>query len=135
VSRHHVLLLLLFLLSLLLHTNTDKIANNNSPHEESVICCASADHQVTVWDLALEEDREFARQASDQGLAEDVLDENGRPIQFPPQLLFVHAGLRDPKEVHFHPQVTGLIGVTAAEGFDLFLCEPLDPRAQQPGKE
>ena len=111
--------------------HTDAITSIDwSPHDESVIACASADHQTTVWDLALEEDREFARQAADQGLAEDVLDENGKPIQFPPQLLFIHAGVRDPKELHFHPQVVGMIGVTGDSGFDVFVCEPLDPKAQ-----
>lgn len=43
----------------------------------------------------------------------------------PPQLLFIHAGLVDPKEVRFHPQVVGLVGVTAEDGMDLFICEPL----------
>jgi ribosome assembly protein RRB1 len=111
--------------------HTDSITSIEwSPHDESVIACASADHQTTVWDLALEEDREFARQGADQGLSEDVLDENGRPVHFPPQLLFIHAGVRDPKELHFHPQIVGMIGVTGDSGFDLFVCEPLDPKSQ-----
>ena len=111
--------------------HTDSITSIEwSPHDESVIACASADHQTTVWDLALEEDREYARQAADKGFAEDVLDENGRPIQFPPQLLFIHAGVRDPKELHFHPQAVGVIGVTGDSGIDVFLCEPLDPKSQ-----
>lgn len=112
--------------------HTDSITSIEwSPHDESVICCSSADHQTTVWDLALEEDREFALQAGqERGFSEDVLDEAGNPIQFPPQLLFVHAGVKDPKEVHFHPQITGLVGVTGSSGFDLFICEPLDPKSK-----
>ena len=111
--------------------HTDSITSIEwSPHDESVIACTSADHQTSIWDLALEEDREYARQASDKGFSEDVLDENGKPVQFPPQLLFIHAGVRDPKEIHFHPQITGFTGVTGESGFDIFLCEPLDPKSQ-----
>jgi len=95
-----------------------------SPHDESVLVCASEDHQVSIWDLALEEDREFARAG---GMAEDVVDASGRSVVFPPQLLFVHAGIADPKEARFHPQVVGLVGVTGEEGFDVFVCESLDP--------
>jgi ribosome assembly protein RRB1 len=102
-----------------------------SPHDESVLAACSADHQTTIWDMALEEDREFARQASGElGFSEDVLDEDGQRVHIPPQLLFVHSGVRDPKEVRFHPQVVGLVGVTGESGFDLFLCEPLDPKSQ-----
>jgi len=100
-----------------------------SPHDESVLVAASSDNQVTIWDLALEEDREFAKASSNGMLAEDVLDSNGRPVTIPPQLLFIHAGIQDPKEAHFHPQIVGLVGVTGEQGFDLFLCESLDPKS------
>jgi hypothetical protein len=46
------------------------------PTEESVIAVSGADHQTTLWDLAVEEDQEGARDASQP----DV----------PPQLLFIH---------------------------------------------
>ena len=51
--------------------------------------------QVTIWDLSVEEDEEVAAQrAADAAIA-----------HLPPQLLFVHQGQREVKELHFHPQV------------------------------
>lgn len=49
--------------------------------------------QVTVWDLSVEEDDEAAM----------AQEEGEEPL--PPQLLFVHQGQEDIKELHFHPQV------------------------------
>jgi hypothetical protein len=46
----------------------------------------------------------------------------------PPQLLFLHQGQSDPKEVRFHPQIPGMLGSTAADGFHVWLPEPLDPK-------
>ena len=74
-----------------------------------------ADNQLAVWDLALERDpeEEAALAPEDNALAPDNL---------PPQLLFVHSGQSDMKEMHWHPQITGLIASTAADGFNL--CKP-----------
>ncbi len=62
-------------------------------------------NQVTLWDLSVEKDTE-------EGV-EDDLDE------FPPQLLFYHHQ-KDVKEIHFHPQVPGLLICTGEEGISFF---------------
>ena len=50
--------------------------------------------------------------------------ESGKMIEgaedIPPQMLFCHQGQRDVKELHFHPQVPGLIISTASDGFNLW---------------
>merc|ERR1712071_51297 len=40
--------------------------------------------------------------------------------ELPPQLLFIHQGLQDVKEVHWHEKVPGLLIATSHTGFDVF---------------
>lgn len=77
-------------------------------HDESGLCVSSADDQVTIWDLSVEADPE-ERSAVAQ-----------LPAEFPPQLLFIHQGQKDIKEVHFHPQIPGVVISTAEDGFNVF---------------
>ncbi|XP_069783056.1 glutamate-rich WD repeat-containing protein 1 [Narcine bancroftii] len=76
------------------------------PQEGSVLAAAGADDLLTQWDLAVERDG--------SGEGEEGLG------QFPPQLLFIHQGQNDIKELHWHPQCPGLIVSTAHSGFDVF---------------
>jgi len=75
-----------------------------------VISVSSADNQVTVWDLSVEADEDAARKAN-------AVDEDST---FPPQLLFIHQGQYNVKEIHFHPQIPGVIVSTAEDGFNVF---------------
>jgi len=72
-----------------------------NPHDETQILVASADNQVTIWDLSLE---------ADEDEEEDV----------PPQLFFVHQGQQDVKEAHWHPQIPNVVVSTAYDGFNIF---------------
>ncbi|KAI0800700.1 glutamate-rich WD repeat containing [Fomes fomentarius] len=80
------------------------------PTEDSIFAASGADDQVTLWDLAVEQDDE------ETGLMDAT--EGGREV--PPQLLFVHQGQKDVKELHWHPQIPGAVISTAYDGFNVF---------------
>jgi ribosome assembly protein RRB1 len=70
------------------------------------------DNSVAVWDLALERDpEEEARLAAEY---------SGIKQEAPPQLLFLHAGQKEVKEVHWHTQIPGMLVSTAADSFNIF---------------
>lgn len=81
-----------------------------SPHESSTLAVAGADDQLTLWDLALEADPEA--EAAQAG-REDLRD-------IPPQLYFVHQGQKDVKELHWHPQLPGVLSSTASDSYHIF---------------
>ncbi|KAI0361006.1 glutamate-rich WD repeat-containing protein [Trametes cingulata] len=81
------------------------------PTEDSIFAASGADDQVTLWDLAVEQDDEETG-------AMEATPEGGREV--PPQLLFVHQGQKDVKEVHWHPQIPGMVISTALDGFNVF---------------
>lgn len=84
------------------------------PTDESMLAASGADNQLTVWDLSVEADDEAAAgMAGAAGGAGELKD-------LPPQLLFIHQGQTDIKELHFHPQIPGVIMSTAADGFNIF---------------
>lgn len=62
-----------------------------------------------MWDLAVEQDDDET--GTTMGLEEGDV---------PPQLLFVHQGQNDVKEVHWHPQMPGTVISTASDGFNIF---------------
>ena len=64
------------------------------PQEASRLTTTAADGQLCVWDLALERDPEEEMQMG-------VADNAEVPDDLPPQLLFVHGGQTDLKEVLF----------------------------------
>ncbi|KAF9651953.1 glutamate-rich WD repeat containing 1 [Thelephora ganbajun] len=80
------------------------------PTEDSIFAASGADDQVTLWDLAVEQDDD------------EMVDGAGGPNEqdIPPQLLFVHQGQKDVKEIHWHPQIPGAVISTALDGFNVF---------------
>jgi ribosome assembly protein RRB1 len=63
-----------------------------------------------VWDLSVEADDP---DASSSGAATGLED-------YPPQLMFIHQGQQNVKEIHHHPQIPGLILSTAEDSFNVF---------------
>ena len=77
------------------------------PKDFSVLASSGADNQIALWDLAIEKDPET--------------DKNEQELKdVPPQLLFIHQGMQDVKELHWHPQIPGLLVATSQTGFDVF---------------
>src|SRR6266550_4911293 len=80
-----------------------------NPGEDSIFAASGADDQVTLWDLGVEQDDEAT-----------FMDKSAEEHGVPPQLLFVHHGQKDIKEVHWHPQIRGTVVTTALDGFNIF---------------
>lgn len=83
------------------------------PTDTSLFCASSADDSVTLWDLSVEAD-------DDEASAQLHHTASGEDVVVPPQLLFVHQGQKDVKEVHWHPQIPGMVCTTAGDGFNAF---------------
>ncbi|KAG5459237.1 MAG: WD40-repeat-containing domain protein, partial [Olpidium bornovanus] len=84
-----------------------------SPFESSVLAAAGADDQVSIWDLSVEADVE-----EEGAVAMNTGD--GAKLEVPPQLLFIHQGQRNIKELHWHRCIRGVVLTTAASGFNVF---------------
>ncbi|GLT98667.1 hypothetical protein SLE2022_161620 [Rubroshorea leprosula] len=87
-----------------------------SPHEASTLAVSSSDNQLTIWDLSLEKDEE--EEAEFKAQTKELVN---APEALPPQLLFVHQGQKDLKELHWHTQIPGMVVSTAADGFNILM--------------
>ncbi|XP_015889184.1 protein HEAT STRESS TOLERANT DWD 1 [Ziziphus jujuba] len=87
-----------------------------SPHEASTLAVSSSDNQLTIWDLSLEKDEE-----EEAEFKAKTREEVRAPADLPPQLLFVHQGQKDLKELHWHTQIPGMLVSTAADGFNVLM--------------
>ncbi|KAI3787115.1 hypothetical protein L1987_41335 [Smallanthus sonchifolius] len=70
----------------------------------------------TIWDLSLERDEE-----EEAEFKAKTQEEVHAPTDLPPQLLFVHQGQKDLKELHWHTQIPGMLISTAADGFNILM--------------
>ena len=86
-----------------------------SPFDSAMLLSAASDNTVCIWDLAVERDAEEEAQAMAENESNAEI-----PDDLPPQLMFVHQGITDPKEAKFHPQIPGLLISTALDGFHCF---------------
>lgn len=59
-----------------------------------------------MWDFSVEVDE-----------SETVTDQD---VEVPPQLMFLHQGQQDMKEIRFHPQYRTLLVSTAIDSFNVF---------------
>ncbi|XP_055919057.1 glutamate-rich WD repeat-containing protein 1 [Eupeodes corollae] len=82
-----------------------------NPKDATVLASGGDDDQIALWDLAVEKDQ-------DQGTEESKNDDEISKL--PPQLLFIHQGQKEIKELHWHPQLPGVILSTAHSGFNIF---------------
>lgn len=73
------------------------------PTDESMLA-ASDDVGAYIYDLSVEEDETVPN-----------------AVDVPPQLLFVHCGSEQFKEVHWHPQISSCLMTTALTGFSVFI--------------
>lgn len=72
------------------------------PNEESILAVSSADNRISLWDFAVEPDEEEKEE------------------EIPDQLMFLHQGQEDVKEIAFHPIYWEMLISTSNSGFHLF---------------
>jgi ribosome assembly protein RRB1 len=95
------------------------------PREDSVLAVTSADDKMTLWDFSVEDDDAEMKEQQEKELE----------MEIPPQLMFLHQGQNNMKELRFHPQFSTLIVTTAEDSFNIFRpnLEPDEEDKQKPG--
>ena len=74
------------------------------PSDEWTLAAASADNRVSIWDFSVEN--------NEQEMNEDY--------NVPEQVIFLHQGQEDIKEIRWHPFYKDVLMTTAHTGFNLF---------------
>ena len=78
------------------------------PTDEAQLAVSAEDDQVTLWDFSVEKD------------AETQQDNVNMNAEIPPQLMFIHQGQENVKEVHWHRQLKDVVISTSACGMNIF---------------
>jgi ribosome assembly protein RRB1 len=76
------------------------------PYEDSQLAVSSEDNRVSIWDFAVEPDDTHLFDATNQ--------------EIPQQLIFLHQGQENIKDLKFHPQFKNFIVSTAENGINVF---------------
>eukprot|EP01016_Furgasonia_blochmanni_P047994 TRINITY_DN7107_c0_g1_i1.p1 TRINITY_DN7107_c0_g1~~TRINITY_DN7107_c0_g1_i1.p1 ORF type:complete len:587 (+),score=125.17 TRINITY_DN7107_c0_g1_i1:304-2064(+) len=76
------------------------------PNDESVVAVASADNRVSIWDFSVEPDDEEETDDTD--------------VNLPHQLMFLHQGQEDIKEIRYHPRFYEMLISTSNDGIHVF---------------
>lgn len=76
------------------------------PTDESMLAVTD-DAGAYIYDLSVEED--------------ETTTSKSPSLDVPPQLLFVHSGSEQFKEIHWHPQISSCLMTTALSGYSVFI--------------
>eukprot|EP00769_Ergobibamus_cyprinoides_P004518 gnl/Ergobibamus_cyprinoides/71.p1 GENE.gnl/Ergobibamus_cyprinoides/71~~gnl/Ergobibamus_cyprinoides/71.p1 ORF type:complete len:351 (+),score=76.82 gnl/Ergobibamus_cyprinoides/71:118-1053(+) len=87
------------------------------PTDPTMFSACSEDGLVTVWDITAESDGPLPLLGAQDN--EELVAGAAGLEELPPQLLFEHLGLEDPKECHWHRQIPSFMVATGLSGLNL----------------